>query len=107
MSGPLDYFKYSGGELKVDGVSLSEIAKKNGTPVYVYSAQAFLKPLQALQEGLRGIDHLICFAVKSNSNISILKRRAFSRQESRSSRGAHRFFWSRKNRKRNRNCSWK
>ena len=73
MSGPLDYFKYSSGELKVDGVSLSEIAKKNGTPVYVYSAQAFLKPLQDLQRGLRGLDHLICFAVKSNSNISILK----------------------------------
>lgn len=73
MSGPLDFFKYSAGELKVDGVRLGEIAKKNGTPVYVYSAQAFLKPLRDLQKGLRGIDHLICFAVKCNSNLSILK----------------------------------
>ena len=73
MSGPLDFFKYSSGELKVDGLRLSEIAKKTGTPVYVYSARAFLKPLQDLQKGLRGIDHLICFAVKSNSNLAILK----------------------------------
>jgi diaminopimelate decarboxylase len=73
VSAPLDFFKYSAGELKVDGVTLSQIAKKNGTPVYVYSAQAFLKPLQDLQRGLHGIDHLVCFAVKSNSNISILK----------------------------------
>jgi len=73
MSAPLDFFKYRSGELKVDGVALSEIAKKNGTPVYVYSAEAFLNPLRALQKGLRGIDHMICFAVKSNSNLSILK----------------------------------
>jgi diaminopimelate decarboxylase len=73
MSAPLDFFKYFSGELQVDGIAVKEIAKKFGTPVYVYSADAFLKPLQRFQSGLKTIDHLICFAVKSNSNIAILK----------------------------------
>jgi diaminopimelate decarboxylase len=73
MSAPLDYFKYASSELSTDGVNLSTIARKTGTPVYVYSANAFLKPLQELQRGLKSIDHLICFAVKSNSNVSILQ----------------------------------
>jgi diaminopimelate decarboxylase len=74
MSHPLDFFKYEvDAELGAGGISLRRIADQVGTPVYVYSADAFLKPLRALQDGLRGIDHLVCFAVKSNSNLSILK----------------------------------
>lgn len=73
MSKPLDYFKYSKKVLHSDRVSLEEIAQKVGTPVYVYSADGFLNPLRALQKGLKNVDHLICFALKSNSNLSILK----------------------------------
>lgn len=73
MTAPLDFFRYRKNELTVDGVSLSEIADRTGTPVYVYTAEGFLKPLKELQKGLGKIDHLICFAVKANSNISILK----------------------------------
>lgn len=73
MSKPFEYFTYKNGTLSADGVSLSEIADVTGTPVYVYSAEAFLTPFKKLQKGLAGLDHQICFAVKSNSNIAVLK----------------------------------
>lgn len=73
MSKPLDFFSYQNGSLSADDVSLGEVADMIGTPVYVYSASALQAPLRELQKGLKGIDHLICFAVKSNSNIAILK----------------------------------
>src|SRR5688572_28915197 len=73
MSFPLDHFPYRNGALTAQGVPLSEIADFTGTPVYVYNAEAFLSPLRELQAGLAGVDHLVCFAVKSNSNIAVLK----------------------------------
>jgi diaminopimelate decarboxylase len=73
MSLPTDFFHYKKNALSVDGVLLSKIAEEVGTPAYVYSAEAFLSPLKELQRGLRSIDHLICFAVKANSNLGILK----------------------------------
>ncbi len=73
MSKPLDSFAYSNGTMSADGVSLEQIAAQVGTPAYVYSASAFLKPIEELQKGLAGLDHLVCFAVKSNSNLAILK----------------------------------
>jgi diaminopimelate decarboxylase len=73
MTIPLQFFGYEKGRLSTDGVSLAEIAHEVGTPVYIYSAEAFLSPLRELQKGLKDLDHLICFAVKSNSNIAIIK----------------------------------
>lgn len=73
MSSPLDFFRYGAGGLGAGGVTLEEIADRVGTPCYVYSAEGFLKPLKELQKGLAGLDHLICFAVKSNSNLAVLK----------------------------------
>lgn len=78
MSRPHDYFPYvapSAGkpkELSVEGIPLREIAESYGTPVYVYSGQAFADRIRDLQKGLAGLDHLICFAVKANSNIGVL-----------------------------------
>lgn len=73
MSQPTDFFKYKNGVLSTGGISLAQIAEATGTPVYVYSADAFLAPLRELQKGLAGLDHLVCFAVKSNGNIAVLK----------------------------------
>jgi diaminopimelate decarboxylase len=74
MSAPLDFFQYDRSqELSTDGIQLRQIARKLGTPVYVYNAEAFLKPFREIQKGLKSVDHLICFAVKSNSNLAILK----------------------------------
>ena len=72
MSYPTDFFSYDGSSLSCEGVSLSEVAKKVGTPFYVYSKKAFVANYQKLAAGLKGLDHQICFAMKSNSNLAIL-----------------------------------
>ena len=59
-----------------EGVSLASVAEKFGTPTYLYSSAAITDAYQELRDGLRGINHNICFAVKSNGNLSILKRLA-------------------------------
>ncbi|MCM2280078.1 MAG: diaminopimelate decarboxylase [Oligoflexia bacterium] len=73
MSRPTDFFAYKNNVLTVDGVPLPEIAESTGTPVYVYSAEGLLRPFRELKKGLEGLDPLICFAVKSNSNVAILR----------------------------------
>lgn len=73
MTRPLQYFTYKNRGLSVDGVPLAKIAEAVGTPAYVYSAAAFLGPLRKLQKGLAGLDATLCYAVKSNSNIAILR----------------------------------
>ena len=72
MSTPFQFFGYRNQVLYAENVPLAQIAKEFGTPAYVYSSQAFLEPLRRLQKGLERLDFLICFAVKSNSNIAIL-----------------------------------
>ncbi|OFZ20225.1 MAG: diaminopimelate decarboxylase [Bdellovibrionales bacterium GWB1_55_8] len=67
------HFRYVGNELQVEGVPLSRIAEKFGTPVYVYSEAALLEPLDRIRSCLSGLDHLVCFAAKANSNLSILR----------------------------------
>ena len=57
----------------IEDVKLTDIAKKFGTPAYVYSKKHILDQINFLQNALSDIDHLICFAVKANSNLSILK----------------------------------
>lgn len=73
MNKPLQFFSYQKGVLSSNQVSMVEIVKAVGTPVYVYSSEALLAPLNELKQGLNGLDYLICFALKSNSNIAILK----------------------------------
>jgi diaminopimelate decarboxylase len=62
-----------GGTLACGGVSLETIAKRFGTPLYVYSADAIVARLRLFQKELAGRDHLICYAVKANSALAILK----------------------------------
>src|SRR5690348_6161874 len=66
----------SGEHVSCEGVPLTSVAEKFATPTYLYSSTAIADAYQELQEGLRGIGHAICFAVKSNGNLSILKRLA-------------------------------
>jgi diaminopimelate decarboxylase len=56
-----------------EGVALEQIALKYGTPAYVYSRKAIETNLDELRLGLGRLSHLLCFAVKSNGNLSILK----------------------------------
>ncbi len=65
-------FAYQNRQLCAENVRLSEIAEKVGTPCYVYS-RAFLEDrFRAFDGALAGRDHLICFAVKANSNLAVL-----------------------------------
>jgi diaminopimelate decarboxylase len=66
-------FHYVGGKLYCEGVSLEALAKKYGTPLYVYSQSTLTKHFQKLDRAMAGVDHLICFAVKSNSNKAVLR----------------------------------
>jgi diaminopimelate decarboxylase len=62
-----------GREVFCEGVALEDIAKRFGTPAYVYSQSAIEGAFDELQSGLKSLPHLLCFAVKSNGNLSILK----------------------------------
>src|SRR5438105_14453801 len=66
-------FRYIGGQLYCEGVPLERLAKKFGTPLYVYSQHTLTSHFQKLDRAMAGVDHLVCFAVKSNSNQSVLR----------------------------------
>lgn len=65
-------FNYYNNELFVESVPLKQIADEFGTPCYVYSRSALTKAYQEFDTSFANRDHLICYAVKANSNIAIL-----------------------------------
>ncbi|MFZ5503247.1 MAG: diaminopimelate decarboxylase [Pseudomonadota bacterium] len=67
-----DYFSYRDGVLHAENVPLSEVAEQFATPCYVYSRAALTDAFNQLSRALRGREHLICYAVKANSNLAIL-----------------------------------
>ena len=69
----MDHFFYHNGVLQAEGVALPDIANEVGTPFYVYSAATFRRHYKLFEEALEGMDHLICFAMKANGNLAILK----------------------------------
>ena len=66
-------FRYRDGHLYCEDVDLTCVAKELGTPIYVYSAETILDHYARMDVALRSLDHLICYAVKANSNRAILK----------------------------------
>ncbi|GAK34005.1 diaminopimelate decarboxylase [alpha proteobacterium Q-1] len=68
----MDHFQYKKGGLHAEDVPLARIAAEVGTPVYVYSTATLCRHYQIFDEALSGTDHLTCFAVKANSNLSVL-----------------------------------
>ncbi len=69
----MNYFAYSKGQLYAEGVPLTDIASRYGTPAYVYSKQALSDHFLAYQQALSDKSHLVCYAVKANSNLAVLK----------------------------------
>ncbi|PYI87592.1 MAG: diaminopimelate decarboxylase [Verrucomicrobia bacterium] len=65
-------FHYRDGRLYCEEVDLAKAAEAFGTPLYIYSAGTILDHYQRLDQALAGLDHLICYAVKANSNRAIL-----------------------------------
>src|SRR5256884_57663 len=66
-------FRYRDGHLYCEDVDLARVAEELGTPTYVYSAGTILDHYARLDTALQSLDHLICYAVKANSNRAILK----------------------------------
>ncbi len=69
----MHYFQYKKNELFCEEVSLARIAHRVGTPTYVYSQSALVRHFKAYEDVLKNMDHLVCFSVKANSNLSILQ----------------------------------
>jgi diaminopimelate decarboxylase len=66
-------FRYAGNTLHCEGVAIGALAKRFGTPLYIYSQHTLTEHFQDLDQALAGVEHLVCFAVKSNSNQSVLR----------------------------------
>jgi len=66
-------FAYKNGSLFCENVDLQELADTHGTPLYVYSANTILDHYRRLDAALSGIDHEVAYAVKANSNLSVLR----------------------------------
>src|SRR5438477_6057278 len=66
-------FHYVAGKLYCEGVSMESLVKKFGTPLYIYSQRTLTNHFQKLDQALAPLDHLVCFAMKSNSNLAVLR----------------------------------
>ena len=66
-------FRYKNGQLYCEDVRIKDLAEKFGTPVYVYSYNTFTEHFLKLKKAFREVNPLICYSVKANSNLSILK----------------------------------
>lgn len=68
----MNHFQYRNGELFAENVPVSQIASQYGSPCYIYSRAALEEHYLAYHEALGDFPHLVCFAVKSNSNLAVL-----------------------------------
>ena len=69
----MHYFSYKNSELYAEGVPIKKIVKKAGTPLYIYSYKTLLRHFHAFTDAFKTHPHIICFALKANSNLAILK----------------------------------
>ena len=69
----MDHFLYKNGQLHAEDVAISEIAASVGTPFYCYSAATLARHYHLFTEALSPLPHLVCFAIKSLSNVAVLK----------------------------------
>lgn len=69
----MHHFRYSGPDLYCESVDLAAVAKLYGTPTYVYSASTITDNFKRLQRSLSGLDLQICYAMKANSNLALLR----------------------------------
>ena len=69
----MHYFHYKANRLCCEGVPVETLARRFGTPLYIYSERTLAEHFKALDQALGGVAHLVCFGVKSNSNLSVLR----------------------------------
>jgi diaminopimelate decarboxylase len=66
-------FRYTQGRLTCEGVAIETLARKHGTPLFVYSQATLSAHFKRLDAALAPLDHLVCYAAKANSNLSVLR----------------------------------
>jgi len=69
----MNYFTYKSSELHCENIPVEQIAAEVGTPFYLYSATTIERHYTVFDEAFEEIDHLICYSVKANSNLAVLK----------------------------------
>lgn len=69
----MDFFRHDQGQLWCEGVPLAAIADRVGTPTYVYSASTVRHHLAAIRDAFQAVNPLICYAVKANGNLALLR----------------------------------
>jgi diaminopimelate decarboxylase len=68
----MNYFEYKNGELYAEDVRIRDLVYEYDTPLYVYSAKTLRRHYKAFDSAFEGIDHMICYSVKANSNLCVL-----------------------------------
>jgi len=69
----MHHFEYRNGEMFAEAVPLKKIAKEVGTPAYVYSLATLKRHFRVFDQAFAAVPHIVCFSVKANSNIALLK----------------------------------
>ena len=69
----MHYFEYKDGRLHAEDIPVEDLVREYGTPLYIYSASTLKRHFHAFDSAFAGIDHLTCYSVKANSNLSLLK----------------------------------
>ena len=69
----MHHFRYVGGKLFCEEVSVESLAKKFGTPLYIYSQQTLTDHFRRLDSALTPLDHMVCYAMKANSNLAVIR----------------------------------
>jgi len=69
----MDFFHYQHGELYCEETRIADLAAQYGTPLYVYSKRTLLHHLTQIQQAFAAVDPVLCYSVKANSNLGILK----------------------------------
>jgi diaminopimelate decarboxylase len=76
----MHHFEYRNGEMFAEAVPLKKLAQEVGTPAYVYSLATLRRHFRVFDQAFKAVRHIVCFSVKANSNIALLK--AFSKEGS-------------------------
>ncbi|MDP2973167.1 MAG: diaminopimelate decarboxylase, partial [Deltaproteobacteria bacterium] len=69
----MHYFEYKNHELYCEGVPINRVAEKVGTPFYLYSYKTLVRHFNVFNEAFEGIPHLVCYSMKANSNLALIR----------------------------------
>ena len=83
----MNHFEYRNGEMYAEDVALKRIAQEVGTPAYIYSLATLTRHYSVFDQAFAKVPHIVCFSVKANSNLALL--RSFAKQGASTSPDSH------------------